>query len=104
MFWAIRPGSQSAFQIIPKVFNGSQGSVHVSQVHDWHAAARPWKPISRSSQTNSYCADIVSRGSLELGSECCNRGQTIFMLYSLQHSVVPFCEHVWPTTSRLSHC
>ena len=28
--------------------------------------------------TNSYCADVASRGSLELGSECCNRGQIIF--------------------------
>ena len=28
--------------------------------------------------TNSYCADVASRGSLELGIECCNRGQTIF--------------------------
>ena len=26
--------------------------------------------------TNSYCADVASRSSLELGSECCNRGQT----------------------------
>ena len=29
-------------------------------------------------QTNSSCADVASRGSLELGRECCNRGQTIF--------------------------
>ena len=27
--------------------------------------------------TNSYCADIASRGNLELGSECHNRRQTI---------------------------
>ena len=26
---------------------------------------------------NSYCADFASRGSLELGSECYNRGQTM---------------------------
>ena len=37
---------------------------------------------------NSYRSDVAFRGSLELGSECCNRGQTIF--YMLQHSVVPF--------------
>ena len=43
---------------------------------------------------NSYCADISSRGSLELGSEFCNRGQMIFMCYALQHSVVTFCELV----------
>ena len=54
--------------------------------------------------TNSSCADVASRGSLELGSQCCNRGQTIFTRYELQHSVVPFCELVWLTISRLSHC
>ena len=27
--------------------------------------------------TASYCVDVASRGSLELGSECCNQGQTI---------------------------
>ena len=32
--------------------------------------------------TNSYFADIASRGSLELGRECCNRGQTFFTRYS----------------------
>jgi hypothetical protein len=31
--------------------------------------------------TNSSCADVASRGSLELGSECCNQGQTIFTRY-----------------------
>jgi hypothetical protein len=31
---------------------------------------------------------------LELGSECCNRGQTIFTFNALQHSAVPFCELV----------
>jgi hypothetical protein len=31
--------------------------------------------------TNSYYADVASRGSWELGSECCNWGQIIF--YSL---------------------
>jgi hypothetical protein len=29
-------------------------------------------------QTKSYCADVASRGSLELGIECCNRGQTMY--------------------------
>jgi hypothetical protein len=52
----------------------------------------------------SYCADIASRGSLELCSECCNRGQTMFTHYALQHLAVPFCELVWPTTLRLSRC
>jgi hypothetical protein len=28
-------------------------------------------------QTNSYCDDVASRDSLELGGECCNQGQTI---------------------------
>jgi hypothetical protein len=32
--------------------------------------------------TNSYCADVASRGSLELGSECCSRGQMIFTHYA----------------------
>jgi hypothetical protein len=54
-----------------------------------HVAARPLKPISWSSRY--YCADVASRGSLELGSECCNWGQTIFMLYALQHSVLWAC-------------
>ena len=37
---------------------------------------------------NSYCADVASRGSLELGSECSNQGQ-IFTHYSTlwSHSV-----------------
>ena len=50
---------------------------------------------------NSYCADVASRGSLELGSECCNRGQTIVTSYVLQHSAVQFCELVWPTTNLM---
>jgi hypothetical protein len=29
---------------------------------------------------NSSCADVASRGSLEVGSECCNRGQVIFII------------------------
>uniref|UniRef100_A0A0E9RN46 Uncharacterized protein n=1 Tax=Anguilla anguilla TaxID=7936 RepID=A0A0E9RN46_ANGAN len=44
--------------------------------------------------TNSSCSDIASRGSLELGSECCNRRQMIFTCYVLQHSAVPFFELV----------
>ena len=40
---------------------------------------------------NCSCADVASRGSLELRSQCCNRGQTMFILYVLQHSAVPFC-------------
>ena len=54
--------------------------------------------------TNSYCADVASRGSLELGGECCNRVTTIYMRYALQHSAVTFYELVWPTTLRLRHC
>jgi hypothetical protein len=53
---------------------------------------------------NSSCADVASEGSLELSSECCHRGQTIFTDYVLQHSAVLFCELVWPTTSQLSRC
>uniref|UniRef100_A0A8C7FEC0 Uncharacterized protein n=1 Tax=Oncorhynchus kisutch TaxID=8019 RepID=A0A8C7FEC0_ONCKI len=33
---------------------------------------------------NSSCVDVASRGSLERGSECCNRGQMIFTSYALQ--------------------
>ena len=51
--------------------------------------------------TISYCADVAPRGSLELGSECCNQGQMIFTCYALQNSAVRFCELVWPSTSRL---
>jgi hypothetical protein len=36
--------------------------------------------------TNNYWAEVASRGRLELCSECCNRGQTIFTRYALQHS------------------
>ena len=36
--------------------------------------------------TNSYCADIASRGSLKLSSECCNRGQTIITCLSTRRS------------------
>uniref|UniRef100_A0A8C8F1C5 Seizure related 6 homolog a n=1 Tax=Oncorhynchus tshawytscha TaxID=74940 RepID=A0A8C8F1C5_ONCTS len=53
---------------------------------------------------NSSCADVASRGSLELGSECCNRANAIFMRYVLHHSAVLFCELVWPTTLRLRRC
>jgi hypothetical protein len=44
---------------------------------------------------NSSCVDVASRGSLELGSECCNFRTDKF--YALQHSAVLFCELVWPT-------
>ena len=47
-------------------------------ISDLCAAARPWTP--------KYCADFVSRGSLELCSECCNRGQTIFTRFSTRWS------------------
>jgi hypothetical protein len=40
--------------------------------------------------TNSCCAEVASRGSLELCSECCNWG-LIFTCYVLQHSAVPLC-------------
>ena len=53
-------------------------------------------------QKNCSCADVASKGILELGCECCNRGQAIFIHYALQHSVVLFGELVWPTTLRLS--
>jgi hypothetical protein len=36
--------------------------------------------------TNSFCDDVASRGSLELCSECCNWGQTIFTSYSTRRS------------------
>ena len=36
---------------------------------------------------NSSCADVASRGSLELSSECCNRGQTIFYAHQRSRSV-----------------
>jgi hypothetical protein len=45
--------------------------------------------------TNSSCSDVASRGSLELGSECCKWLQTIC---ALQHAAVPFCELVRPPT------
>jgi hypothetical protein len=54
--------------------------------------------------TNSSCADVASKGSLELSSNCCNQGQTIFTCCACQHSAVPFCALVSPTTSRLSRC
>ena len=38
--------------------------------------------------TNSYRADVASRGSLELCSECCLSSVTIFTRYALQHSRV----------------
>ena len=34
-------------------------------------------------QMSSSCTEFASRGSSELGSECCNRGQTIFTRYAL---------------------
>ena len=52
--------------------------------------------------TNNYCADVASKGRLELGSECCNQGQMIFMLYVLLDSPIPCCEVVWPNTLRLN--
>jgi hypothetical protein len=49
---------------------------------------------------NSYCADIATKGSLELGSML----QRTDDFYVLQHSAVLFCELVWHTTSLLSRC
>ena len=49
--------------------------------------------------TSSAYADVASRVSLELGSQCCNGQQTIFLCL---HSAVPFCELVWSTISQLS--
>jgi hypothetical protein len=40
------------------------------------AAARPWKPISWSYRGTVIVLTLLSCGSLELGSECCSRGQT----------------------------
>jgi hypothetical protein len=44
--------------------------------------------------TNSSCADVASRGSLEFLSECCSRGQVLFTPYVLQDLAVLFCELV----------
>ena len=44
--------------------------------------------------TNSYCAEVASRGSWELSSECCKLAQTTFTHHALQHSAVVFCELV----------
>ena len=52
----------------------------------------------------SHCANVASRSSLQLGNECCTRGQAIFTCYVLQHSAVPFCELVGPTIFWLSRC
>jgi hypothetical protein len=49
--------------------------------------------------TNSYCADVASRGSLVVSAATEDR---LFLRAS--HSVVLFCELVWPTTSLLSRC
>jgi hypothetical protein len=69
------------------------------------SAARPWKPISWSSQRNSYWADVASRGSLELSSECDDFDDRWFLrTMRFSTSAVPFCDLVWPTTSRLSCC
>jgi hypothetical protein len=40
--------------------------------------------------TNSYCANVPSRDSLELCSECCNRGQTMFMHYKMVYHNLQF--------------
>jgi hypothetical protein len=45
-------------------------------------------------------ADVASRGRLEIGSGCCNRGQMIFVSYMLQHLAVPFWELVWPSQQQ----
>ena len=42
--------------------------------------------------TSSSCADVASRGSLELGSECCNPRTGDF--YALQHSAVAKSTHL----------
>ena len=36
--------------------------------------------------TNNYCADVASRGNLELSSECCNQGQIIFTHFRTRQS------------------
>jgi hypothetical protein len=64
------------------------------------AAAWPRKPISRSSRLTVFVLTLLPRGSLELASEYCNRGQTIVTRYVLQHSAIPF----WSHSGLLLHC
>ena len=48
-------------------------------------------------QMNSSCADVASRGGLELSSECCNRGQMILHASALGGPVLWACVplHGW---------
>lgn len=54
--------------------------------------------------TNSSCADVIFRGSLETCNECCVWGRMVFTLYMLQHPADSSCEILWPTASWLSYC
>ena len=64
---------------------------HCSRVQWLQALYHSLKTHLMKLPMNSYCANIASRGSLELGGERCNRG----------HSAVLFCELVWLTTEAL---
>jgi hypothetical protein len=66
------------------------------------AAARPKKPISWSSWRTVIVLTLLPESVWNSVVSVANEDRHIF--FALQHSAVPFCELVWPTTSRLSRC
>jgi hypothetical protein len=99
-WWSVIHHSRERISTVPES-NG--GKLYTTPAEAWHCDLRLVCGCSAMEthfikvSTNSYCADGASRVRLELCSECCNWGQTVFMRYVLQHSAVPFCELVWPT-------
>jgi hypothetical protein len=67
------------------------------------AAAQPWKPISRSSRRTVIVLMLLPEAVCKSVVSVATEDSRIFNSGVLQHSAVPFCELVWPTTLRLSH-
>jgi hypothetical protein len=77
--------SRERFFTAPESNRGERNMALCMVILGLWEAAWPWKPISWSSRQTVIVLKLQPR------TDNC---------YALQHSVVPFCEFVWPTTLR----
>jgi len=108
-WWSVIPHSRELVCTAPESKGGEIYTTPANAwLSTWWSSPCVWLPAMETHfmklSMNSACADIASRVSFVLGSECCNWRQTIFPRYVLKHPAVPYCELVWPTTSLLSCC